>query len=191
MSTLPRWREAADRAKNYLASAEAAQLLETWTAAGSTTQPPRRDEMRPENFPALLPDLWLMDFEPESKQLRYRLEGEHIRARYDQSLVGRDLVDTIAPEALERVRRYFLACVEQPAICLVIGRLYHEWNQPGYGERMLLPLFSEAGSPSGLIGITICKETFADRKLAEERAKRLTCILPLDGEEPYEQNWPG
>lgn len=187
MLSFPRWQEAAVRAKNYLASTEAAQMADTWIAAGNGSRPPRYDSMKPARFPALLPDIWLMDYERESRQLRYRLEGEHIRARYDASLVGRTLQETVAPDALERVQRYFLACVERPAICLVIGRLYHEWQQPGYGERMLLPLMGTDGTPSGLIGITICKETFSDQSLAEERAKRLTCILPLDGEEPYEQ----
>lgn len=170
-----------------MASPEAIQLLDIWESLGKGSIPPGRDALRPERFPALLPDVWLMDYLPETRELRYRLEGASIRARYDESLIGKTLKDVVAPDALEKVERYFLACVERPAICMAVGRLYHEWHQPGYGERVLLPLFAEDETADGLIGITICKETFSSRALAEERAKRLTCILPLDGAEPLEE----
>ncbi|WP_420348029.1 PAS domain-containing protein [Pelagibius sp.] len=187
MLIFPSWRKSAEKAKSYLASAEAITLLEAWISLGTSERPPRREDLRPERFPALLPDLWLMDFDAETGQLRYRLEGEHIRARYDRSLIGRSLEDTVAAEALPRVRGYFQACVEAPAISMVIGRLYHEWQQPGYGERLLLPLMHGDGHAEGIIGITVYRETFADRTLAEQRAKRITCIVPLDGSEPTEE----
>lgn len=187
MSSFPQWRQVAETAKNLLVSPEAIRLLDIWASLGDENQPPQRDALRPEAFPELLADIWLMDYLPEAGQLRYRLEGENIRARYDKSLVGRTLNETVAPDALERVSRYFLACVQSPAICLVIGRLYHEWRHPGYGERVLLPLMTPDGQPEGLIGITICKETFDSRALAEERAKRITYIIPIDGSEASEE----
>lgn len=132
-------------------------------------------------MPGLLADIWLMDYEAETSRLRYRLVGENIRERYDFPLTGCYLDETLAPEARERVVGYFLACVEKPAVSIVAGRLYHEWERPGYGERLLLPLIDPTGNPEGLIGITICKQIFESRPAAEERAKRVTSILPLDG----------
>lgn len=132
-------------------------------------------------MPGLLADLWLMDYEAETARLRYRLVGENIRARYGVTLTGRYLDDFLQPEARERVLRYFLACVQKPAVSIVAGRLYHEWDRPGYGERLLLPLIDPSGSPEGLIGITLCKQVFESRPEAEERAKRVTIVLPLDG----------
>lgn len=187
-SSVAKWQETAESARSYLASAEALKMLEVWASCGRGDQLPEREDLKPETFPALLPDIWLMDYLPETRQLRYRLEGENIRARHDRSLVGQCLEDIVAPDALEKVRHYFLACVEAPAITMVVGRLYHEWRRPGYGERLLLPLFSAAGKAEGLIGITVCKQTFANRALAEERSKRITCILPLDGSKPEEQS---
>lgn len=122
-----------------------------------------------------------MDYEAENARLRYRLVGENIRMRYDFPLVGRYIDDILAPEARERVMRYFLACPQKPAVSIVAGRLYHEWDRPGYGERLLLPLLDGFGVAEGLIGITICKKTFESRSEAEQRAKRVTSILPLDG----------
>jgi len=162
-------------------------LMEAWISASNDGLLPARRDLKPETLGAALPDLWLMDYEAGDGRLRYRLEGENIRARYDHSLVGKYLDDTLDPEARERVLRYFLACVQKPAISIVAGRLYHEWDKPGYGERLLLPFVNSDGLPEGLIGITICKQTFENRPIAEERAKRTTWILPLDGSEASEE----
>src|SRR3546814_17514922 len=64
---------------------------------------------------------------------------------------------------------------------MVIGRLYQDWDRPGHGERLLLPLLGPDGTREGLIGTTICRLTFDSRQEAEERARRLTVVLPLDG----------
>ena len=148
---------------------------------GSEARLPGRRELQPDSMPRLLADIWLMDCEPQSFRLRYRLVGENIRARYTFPLTGRYLDETLVPEARDRVLGYFNACVEKPAVCLVVGRLYHERDKPGYGERLLLPLLDPSGTAEGLIGITLCKQMFGSRTQAEERAKRITAVLPLDG----------
>jgi len=177
----PRWREIAEGARSYLSSRESQTLLDSWLAAGSDRRPPARGDLLPESMARILSDIWLMDYEPQEGRLRYRLVGENIRARYDFPLVGKCLDEILAPEARERVLGYFRACVEQPAVSIVAGRLYHEWERPGYGERLLLPLIAPDGTPEGLVGITICRQTFPSRPVAEIRAKRVTSILPLDG----------
>src|SRR3546814_3738625 len=77
-----------------------------------------------------------MDYSAETRDLRYRLVGENIRSRYDFPLVGKHIGEILAPEARDRVLGYFRACVEKPAVSMVLGRLYHEWDRPGYGERL-------------------------------------------------------
>ncbi len=132
-------------------------------------------------MPEILADIWLMDYLPDVARLRYRLAGENIRARYGRTLVDRYLEDFLPPNGRERVVPYYLACVQKPAVCMVIGRLYVERARPGYGERLLLPLLDAAGTAEGLLGITICKQDFDSQEEAEARAKRLTVVLPLDG----------
>ena len=162
-------------------------LLDMWLAVGSAERPPSRRNLMPESVPGILADTWLMDYERESGRLRYRLSGDNIRARYDFPLVGRYLDEIVVPEAHDKVLSYFRACVEKPAVSIVLGRLYHEWKRPGYGERLLLPLLDAEGAPEGLIGITVCKQTFENQPEAEARAKRVTVILPLDGAPPSEE----
>jgi len=181
-----KWRQVAEHARSYLAQGGSLAALDAWLAASGLDRPPERRDLKPEAMAGLLPDIWLMDYEAESGRLRYRLAGENIRARYDFFLVGKYLDEILSPSAKDYVLRYFMACVEKPAICLAIGRLYHEWEKPGYGERVLLPLIDREGQAEGLFGITICKETFTSREEAERRARRITCILPLDGSEGSE-----
>src|SRR3546814_6092086 len=90
----------------------------------------------PESIAGVLADTWLMDYSAETRDLRYRLVGENIRSRYDFPLVGKHIGEILAPEARDRVLGYFRACVEKPAVSMVLGRLYHEWDRPGYGERL-------------------------------------------------------
>lgn len=161
-------------------------LLDMWLAVGRDGQPPSRRDLRPEAIAGALADIWLMDYEADSRRLYYRLVGENIASRYDFPLVGKHIGGILAPEARDRVLSYFLACVEKPAVSMVLGRLYHEWDRPGYGERLLLPLVTPDGKPEGLIGITLCKLTFASRPEAEDRARRLTVVLPLDGSPAFE-----
>ncbi len=162
-------------------------LLDMWLAVGSPERPPARSDLKPELISAILADTWLMDYEPENERLRYRLVGENIRGRYRFPLVGKHLEDTLLPEARKKVLPYFLACVQKPAVSILLGRLYHAWDRPGYGERLLLPLVSRDSKPEGLIGITLCKQTFESRLEAEERAKRVIVILPLDGSPASEE----
>jgi hypothetical protein len=180
-SSYPHWREIAEGAGSYLVSNEVMMMLDMWLAVGSGERPPGRRNLMPDAISKVLADTWLMDYLPETRRLRYRLVGENIGARYDFPLVGKCLDDILAPEARDRVLSYFRACVEKPAVALVLGRLYHEWERPGYGERLLLPLLTPEGQPEGLVGITVCKMTFESRPEAEDRAKRVVVVLPLDG----------
>src|SRR3546814_20078053 len=80
---------------------------------------------------SVLADTWLMDYEPETRRLRYRLVGENIRARFGIPLVGKHLDDFLGPEARVVVVPSFSACVEKPAVSMVIGRLRSEERRVG------------------------------------------------------------
>lgn len=156
-------------------------LLDMWLAVGGDRQPPSRRDLRLETVAGVLDDCWQMDYDAGSRRLIYRSVGDNIAARYGVPLVGKTLDESVAPGGRDRVLGYFLACVETPAVGMVLGRLYHASDRPGYGERLLLPLLTPDGRPEGLLGITLCKATFASRPEAEDRARRVTVILPLDG----------
>ena len=169
------------RARASLRFDETRLVLDHWSSLTTGDRLPGRRDLRPEEMLPVLGDLWIMDYVRDASRLRYRLVGDEIRSRYDFPLVGKYLDEVVAPGAYPRVAGYFLACTERPAITLLIGRLYHEWQRPGEGERLLLPLFGAEGFAEGLLGITICRRTYGDRSSAEHSSERRMLILPLDG----------
>src|SRR3546814_18301441 len=113
-SSFPRWRDIAEGASSYLVSNEAIMALDMWLAVGSDARPPARGNLMPESIAGVPADTCLMDYSAETRDLRYRLVGVNIRSSYDFPLVGQHIGEILAPEASDRVRGYFRACVEQP-----------------------------------------------------------------------------
>ena len=144
-------------------------------------RPPPRESLDPQHFSLALPYVWLMDYLPETRRLRYRLAGEDVRARFDGKLIGKSLEEVVAADALPSVADYFLACPERPAVCVLLGRLYHDQQKPGFGERVLLPLLTQEGWPQGIVGVTYCEHFFHDKADARRRSSRRVVVLPLDG----------
>ena len=151
--------------------------------ASSGPLPGRRD-IDATCIPQVLSYIWLIDYLAEERRLRYRLAGETVRAAYDQPVAGRCLDELIDGGAYPRVAWYFLDCLEKPAIVAMTGRLYHERAKPGYGERLLLPLFDGEGGPEGIVGATLCQSFFTNQEEAEHCANRTIHVMPLDGGEP-------
>ena len=180
------WQAAAEQALVLLEGSESRLLLQHWRHGGVGDRPPGRRDIDPTGFGAALPFVWLMDYLPEQRRLRYRLAGEDVNSRYPEGLSGRHLDEVVDSDALPQVADYFLACPETPAITLLKGRLYQEWQKPGQGERLLLPLIDTEGAPEGLIGVTLCRRTFPNREEAERATSRRVLVLPLDGSAPRE-----
>ncbi len=181
------WRVAANEAARCLEYPETRRLLDYWRDLGDAAWPPRRADLEPERMARVLTHIWLMDYLPDGGRLRYRLIGDQVRQRYEKAVVGKYLDEVVEPEAYPRVARYFLACPQMPAITMRTGRLYQEWPRPEFGERLLLPLFSDDGAAEAVIGITICKKTYGDREAAEQETGRVMRILPLDGGDAIEE----
>ena len=178
------WRMVAAAARQALDRERVRMLLDYWLSIGTDSRPPGRGDLNPASMVPLLSHIWLMDYEADSRRLRYRLVGEEIRSRFGVPLVGRYLGEVVAPGGYPTVAQYFLDCPGLPAIALLAGRLYSERMKPGYGERLLLPLFSADGVAEGLIGTTICDEPVDNETEATLGVGRRITIFPLDGSDP-------
>ncbi len=142
---------------------------------------PERKSIDPLALVRALPHVFVIELEPESQRLRYRLAGEEVNGRYERSILGRYL-DEITPAAsVERVDAYFRACATRPAIVLLSGILFAERPEPGFGERLLLPVQDTANGRRGLFGITYQRQLFPDVETARKQSNRRLHIYPLDG----------
>jgi len=115
----------------------------------------RRQDFDIFQFRALLPYLFLYDYDAATRGLTLRLAGEEIRRLLPNARPGTPL-DRIMPAGyvapvLERYRR---VC-EEPAIILTTGRVFLNLDGTGVGERILLPLADADGRIYQMLGATL------------------------------------
>lgn len=115
----------------------------------------RRSDIDLFHVPALVPGLFLYDYDPATHDFTLRVAGEEIRRVLPNSLPGtpldRIMPPAILPVVLERYRR---VC-EEPALMHAIGRVFLNLGGSGVGERIALPLAGDDGRVHQLIGATI------------------------------------
>ncbi|WP_300303190.1 PAS domain-containing protein [Ferrovibrio sp.] len=121
----------------------------------------RRGDFDIFHLPALVPHLFLYDYDPATRGFTLRVAGEEIRRLLPNSLPGTPLEQimpaAVLPVVLERYRR---VC-EEPAILHGAGRVFVNLGGSGVGERVVLPLAGEDGQVRQMIGATIY--SFGDR----------------------------
>lgn len=189
-ATKYRFSEAVEEAGQVIDSELSRNLLDHWLECAAET-PPTRWSIDPTKLLRCLPHIFLMAFERGSRSLSYILAGEEVQAGYETTLKDQSLSDVVPDDVRAEVSEYFLACVEGPAIIILSGRLYQERLQPGLGERLLLPLFSddERQEPAGLIGLTHKRRDFPDRATAYRDATRIMTTIPLSGGESRRRDY--
>lgn len=122
---------------------------------------PARRQIRPEDIPALLPHLFLVDVLPgdslpgnhaAERRYRMRLVGTHIAEHMGAALTGRYL-DEIATGALyDRYRHFFDAVATGPAIHYLASELYWRNRDWMMYRRLLLPLSDDDRTVNMLLG---------------------------------------
>lgn len=121
--------------------------------AGATVT--RRDDFDIFHIPALVPRLFLYDFDPAPRSFLLRVAGEEIRRLLPNSLPGATLEKIMPPAALPVVQQRYRRVCEEPAIMHAIGRVFVNLGGTGIGERIVLPLAGADGKVHQLLGATI------------------------------------
>ena len=178
---LANWRDAADRARALIHTPQCHCVLDHWLAVGQADLPPSRRNLDPLEMRSALEHIFLIELE-EGGDMRYRLAGERIQARHPGGIMGKTLADITDGEMRDKILRYCRQCMFEPAIIVVTGMIYHEWDRPGYGERLLLPLLDRITGTRGILGITVQEyEINADTVQQTRNGTRSRTIIPLDG----------
>lgn len=130
-------------------------LVSCWLERRGTARVTRRVDIGPADFPALLPHVFLYDYDPDSSGLTLRLAGEEIRRILPNSLPGTPIERIIPSVSLDTVlARYRRVCTE-PAMLHATGRIFLSLGGTGVGERVCLPLKGPDGKIRQMIGATI------------------------------------
>ena len=131
------------------------RLVSYWLERRGTARVTPRKDIGPADFPALLPHVFLYDYEPASRGLTLRLAGEEIRRILPNSTAGTPIERIIPPESLGGVLERYRRVCEEPAILHATGRVFLNLGGTGVGERVCLPLAGPDGSVRQMIGATI------------------------------------
>lgn len=129
-------------------------LCSNWLALRGPRRMPSRVDLDPTGIPAVLPYVWLYDFEPPDR-FRCRLIGEEVKRLYTPSPRGR-YIDEIFPadHAIEVTAR-FQRIVQRCQAMHTHGWCKVAEDQQVHGERVTLPLSSDGVRPDALVGATI------------------------------------
>lgn len=115
----------------------------------------RRDDFDIFHIPALVPHLFLYDYDPAQRSFLLRVAGEEIRRLLPNSRPGVALEQIMPPAALPAVQERYRRVCEEPAILHAIGRVFFNLGGTGIGERIVLPLAGADGNVHQLLGATI------------------------------------
>lgn len=115
----------------------------------------RRDDFDIFHIPALVPHLFLYDYDPAQRSFLLRVAGEEIRRLLPNSRPGVALEQIMPPAALPAVQERYRRVCEEPAILHAIGRVFFNLGGSGVGERIVLPLAGADGKVHQLLGATI------------------------------------
>ena len=109
----------------------------------------------PLHLPKVLPNIWLLEVEPETHRFRMRLAGESINTIYRRNIGGQYFSDVFEPSDLESIVARYRRCLSQPAIFRATGSVYAAAGNFCSGERLGLPMLGRSGLTDTLLGGTV------------------------------------
>lgn len=170
-------------ARSHLACVETISLLDHWARLAAKGYP-RREAIDPVEFVPALPFIWILDYERDTGRFRSRLAGDAVRDLYRKNMTGTYLEDILAPHDFDWANGMFKRSLTAPAILAVRGRIFTHRREPGFGERLALPLFDAEGQGAGLIGVAFRAFDLNASNLPKNAAERLLAVFPLNSGAP-------
>lgn len=138
-----------------------ARLADYWQSKRGDRPIPYRADIDPVDFPRLLPNVWLVQYDPVQDRFLYRLSGEEIRRVHPGIAFGRYIDEFLSPQALARIQPLYREVLGldggPPTILHMHGFIYRiiEYALSATGERLVLPLLDGDGEPRFIFGATL------------------------------------
>ncbi len=122
---------------------------------GHTGGLPRLQNFDALRLPKLLPNIWVLEVEPESRRFRMRLAGETINAIYGRNVAGHNFADIFDPADGPTIVQRYSRALREPAIYHATGYVYAAAGRYSPGERLGLPMLGRDGTTNTLLGGTV------------------------------------
>ena len=161
------------------ASPEVRTLLDYWIDARGDRPVPYRRDIDPMAVPRLLPNMWIYRWDDDADDFVCKLAGETLRQAWGYSIAGMRMRDFIAAPDYPTVRERWLRIITVPMAHY--GSANEKLTDPGLmrAERLILPLASDDGTVSHVMGLSLYKfDTRRDDRapLMSEDIVQVPCI---------------
>lgn len=139
-------------------------FFDYWRALGEAAGGlPALSDFDPLRLPSLLPNIWVVEVEPESCRFRMRLAGESINSVYRRNIARKFFADVFEPSDLPGIVERYRRALTEPAIFFATGYVYAAAGQYCTGQRLGLPMLGGDGGTRILIGATLYGHRADDR----------------------------
>jgi hypothetical protein len=137
--------------RNKIQAPSLRAIADHWNAARGSHRMPGWAQFKPSAVASHLGGLWSFDYAPASGEFTGRMAGSNIMVGFGKSFMGTPLRDLHPPHVFEEARRIFTRIVTEPACVRFSGKLFKVGETVEEGERIALPMGTEAGV-EGVLG---------------------------------------
>ncbi|WP_119422058.1 PAS domain-containing protein [Desertibaculum subflavum] len=131
------------------------ELRRYWDEIRGDRPMPRRADIRPEDIRTLLPNIVLIDVQPEPLRLRYRLIGTEITRTMQRDSTGKYYDEIYSPDLLAEIYRTFRQVIARKAPLRTFGTaFYPDKNYYSY-ETLNLPLSEDGTTINMVLGMLV------------------------------------
>lgn len=130
-------------------------FLFSWMAARNGAVIPRKSDILPENFAALLPYMWIMKYIPEDGEFELTLAGEKINQAYGTSIVGMRHQEVLGERDSSILRDQVWTAYRKRLITFLTINTPLSRVRYYNGERCYVPIAADDGGPDYLLGVSL------------------------------------
>ncbi|WP_119302465.1 PAS domain-containing protein [Dongia deserti] len=131
-------------------------LYEYWHALAVEARGlPSLQAFDPLHLPKLIPNLWIMEVEPDTRRFRMRLAGESINLIYRRNIGGQYFNDVFERTEVDLMVARYTRALGEPCIVCAVGAVYAAAGRFSQGERLALPMLGRSGLTDTMLGATI------------------------------------
>jgi hypothetical protein len=135
-----------------IASVALRSLARHWNEARGNRAMPAWGDIKPERIVNVLPIIWAYTYDAQNDVFTGRLAGDRIVQAFGKSFRASPLAAIQPPEAFPWIHQLLRRVVTEPAAYRGAGRVFHQYDRYGRGERIILPLTGAQGG--GVLGAT-------------------------------------
>lgn len=139
-------------------------LFDYWRALGAAAGGlPALADFDALRVPSLLPNIWIVEVEPESRRFRMRLAGESINSIYRRNIGRKFFAEVFDVRDMPGIVSRYSRALTEPAVLYTTGYVYAAAGQYCTGHRLGLPMLGGDGGTRILIGATLYGHRVDDR----------------------------